>query len=437
MKQREDPRDQLARWRTAAGSRFREFWTEERPPPPGRAGRVVWTLLTLLAGILGVTVFFYTSDHYSKGALELLHGLPRLLVAALVCAPLVVSRYRPMTAWSLSLVGVVVPLLAQPVNEYAVWPWLPQAVAVYLVVQYQVAAHRPPRVAITAWMTMLAVGPLVAWAVAGAFTGTSVPSLGWFSVLSGVALLVGYNVRLRRQASAELHQQERLSATERGRRELLEERARIARELHDVVAHHMSVIAVQSATVSRRRKGINEEAREEFDSIAAAARTSLGEMRRLLSVLRADDSEPETEPQPHLDRLGEVVDATRRAGTPVSLDLGDLPEDVPDLVQLTAYRTVQEALSNVVRHASGATSSVEVRGDGRGLVVSVRNDRPPADRPGVAKSGDGYGLLGIRERVALLGGETMIGPTPAGGFLVTVVLPLAEPGSGADEGENR
>ncbi|WP_016699385.1 sensor histidine kinase [Actinoalloteichus spitiensis] len=436
MKQREDPRDQLVRWWRAAGTRWREFWTEERPPPPGRVGRVVWTLLTLLAGILTITLFFYPGADYAITALELFGGLPRLLAVLLVAAPLVISRYWPMRAWALSLAGVLVPVVAPPTSPFAVWPWLPQAIAVYIVVQYQVAAHRPAKVAVTSWVVMLAAGPVVAWTVRGTIIGVAVPSLAWFSALSGAALLVGYNVRLRRETRAELDQQERLSAAERSRRELLEERARIARELHDVVAHHMSVIAVQAATVSRRRKGINEEAREEFDSIAVAARTSLGEMRRLLSVLRADDSAPETEPQPHLDRLDEVVEATRRAGTPVSVDVGDLPEHVPDLVQLTAYRIVQEALSNVVRHASGARSTVEVRGGGRGLVVSVRNDRPPAERTGVAKSGGGYGLLGIRERAALLGGETTIGPTPAGGFLVTVVLPLAEPGSGADEGEN-
>ncbi len=168
-------------------------------------------------------------------------------------------------------------------------------------------------------------------------------------------------------------EQETISEAERSRRTLLEERARIARELHDVVAHHMSVITVQADSAPYRIPELPEAAREEFGSIAASARESLAEMRRLLSVLRSDGGEGERAPQPGLDRLQQLVEATVRAGVPAELRLAADLGDVPQAVDLSAYRIVQEALANVVRHAPGAATRVSVRADGEWLTVLVVN----------------------------------------------------------------
>jgi signal transduction histidine kinase len=234
---------------------------------------------------------------------------------------------------------------------------------------------------------------------------------------------------LRRQARVRVMRHERLSEEERAKRLLLEERARIARELHDVVAHHMSVIAVQAASADYRIVGLPSAARAEFESISASARDSLAEMRHVLAVLRGHDTEPERSPQPGVERLGELVEAARRAGTPVTLTLRDVPARLPDAVALSVYRIVQEALSNVIRHAAGAATRVEVVAGTAEVVVRVDNEPPPGPARTVVDPGGGHGLVGMRERAAMLGGELVARPRQDGGFTVEVVLPLpgAEP----------
>lgn len=162
-------------------------------------------------------------------------------------------------------------------------------------------------------------------------------------VLSGVVLLITGMFRERGDAQRRLVEQETISEAERSRRTLLEERARIARELHDVVAHHMSVITVQADSAPYRIEGLPEAAREEFSSIAASARESLAEMRRLLTVLRSENTEGERAPQPGIDRVQQLVEATIRAGLPVELSLAADLGAVPQAVDLSAYRIVQEA----------------------------------------------------------------------------------------------
>ena len=229
--------------------------------------------------------------------------------------------------------------------------------------------------------------------------------------------------RLRAQDS--LAAQTERAEAERARRAVLEERARIARELHDVVAHHMSLIAVRAETAPYRLTGLPESARDEFSSLSEVAREALTEMRRLLGVLRHDQPAA-LAPQPQLTDLPALVDAARRSGVPVELSLPPALGQVPAGVGVCAYRIVQESLSNASQHAPGAPVNVSVTHDSSVILLRVANG--PGGRP--APPGNdhrpGHGLTGMHERVALLGVWLSAGPAPEGGFVVSAVLPLGE-----------
>ncbi|HEY4569114.1 MAG TPA: histidine kinase, partial [Kribbella sp.] len=229
-------------------------------------------------------------------------------------------------------------------------------------------------------------------------------------------------------------EQETISRTERTERERLQERARIARELHDVVAHHLSVVVVRADSAPHRLTDVPENVRAEFTAIAEAARLSLTEMRRVLRLLREPVEQPPTgelEPQPGLEQLAELVESTRRAGADVRL-VGEVPTGFDPAVELTAYRVVQEALSNAVRHALHSVVEVSVRHSADQLEVTVQNERPPL--PVVPAPGSGQGLAGMRERVALVDGTVCAGPTPEGGYLVQAVIPVGREVAGGDQG---
>jgi MYXO-CTERM domain-containing protein len=221
---------------------------------------------------------------------------------------------------------------------------------------------------------------------------------------------------------------ERLAAAARGRQAevdaaLAGERQRIARELHDVVAHHVSVMVVQAEAGAAPAEARGDAgAVAAFDGISATGRQAMVELRRLLDVLR-DDTRTGTEPQPGIDRLADLVERVRSAGLPVELAVAGEPRPVDDGVDVSAYRIVQEALTNVVRHAPAATARIDVVWSDEVLELVVADDGPgpPAwPDPGTT----GRGLVGIRERVALLDGELDLGPGPGGGFRVAARLPI-------------
>lgn len=194
--------------------------------------------------------------------------------------------------------------------------------------------------------------------------------------------------------------------------------------LHDVVAHSMSVVHMQAESAPYRVADLPPEARTEFAAIAETSRTALREMRQLLGTLRGD-ADAERAPQPRLADLPALANATRAAGIPVDLRLDQgIVDDVDRLAQLTVYRVVQEALGNVARHAPGATTVVTVGRHGSALTVEVANTAPPVGSvPGAPPDDGGFGLAGMRERVAALRGTIDHGPDPAGGFRVAVRLP--------------
>ncbi|WP_202869956.1 sensor histidine kinase [Kribbella caucasensis] len=262
------------------------------------------------------------------------------------------------------------------------------------------------------------------------------PGFTLLLLLTAGAVLLGAAIRDRGKAVASAAASRATADT------LLEhaargERARIARELHDVVAHHISMIAVQAETARLTTPGMPPDGAKRLLAIGDTARTALTEMRRLLGVLREDvsplDSGPVRAPQPGLAELNALVDEARAsggAGTRLIVQGKVMPLDPG--VQLTAYRIVQEALTNARRHAPGAAVDVELDYTASALLVRVRDNGP-----GPESSGDGHGLLGMRERAAMVGGTLTVGRSPGGGFLVETVLPIPAdetgllPGGGA------
>jgi signal transduction histidine kinase len=242
-----------------------------------------------------------------------------------------------------------------------------------------------------------------------------------FSVLLLVvvvaALALGDTRRQRGEAVAERDEAQRDQA-------LMEERARIARELHDVVAHHVSMIAVQAETGRLTTPGLPDQGKERFEAIANTARDSLTELRRLLGVLREDGGGGGVEraPQPGLAGLQALVDTARGAGTRVRLIMSGRVVPLPPGVDLTAYRIAQEALTNARRHAPGADVDLELRYETGMLRLEVRDNGP-----GVTGEADGHGIVGMRERAEMVGGTLHAGPAAGGGFAVCAELPIEEP----------
>jgi signal transduction histidine kinase len=208
---------------------------------------------------------------------------------------------------------------------------------------------------------------------------------------------------------------------------VLEERRRIARELHDVVAHSVSVMTVQAGGVRRLLLPEQEREREALLTIEETGRTALTEMRRLLGILRGANETPSLAPQPGMGTLGALVEQLRDAGLPVEYRVEGEPVELPPGIDLSAYRIVQEALTNALRHAGPARARLSVRYRPTRLELEIEND----GRSDVNGAADGQGLVGMEQRVALFGGELTAGPrVGADGYRVKATLPLTEDASG-------
>jgi signal transduction histidine kinase len=342
-------------------------------------------------------------------------------VAALIALPLGLAAGTPLRAWRLQvLVAAVAPLLVPPLGSSGV-PWPPTLVFVAMYVTFTVAVRLELHLVVGVWLVtdaVIVLGYLFTGAGAEALD-QALPGI----LLATVLIALGYLIGTRRRLTFELVEGRRREQEEQARSTLLEERARIARELHDVVAHHMSVIAVRAETAPFRIPGLPDAVKDDMAETSAIAREALTEMRRLLGVLRGADAGPERAPQPGMDRLEGLVAAVRGAGLAVDVRVVGDQRRLPSAVELSAYRILQEALSNALRHAPGASAAVEVGYEPERLRLRVRNDPPPA--PGTPAPGaPGHGIVGMRERVAMLGGTLSAGPTADGGYLVEAVLPL-------------
>jgi signal transduction histidine kinase len=247
------------------------------------------------------------------------------------------------------------------------------------------------------------------------------------------ALVVGESMRKRELALEALGASREAMAESTRARTVMEERARIARELHDIVAHHLSVITVESEAARLTSPELSADAAVRFEAIAATAREALRETRRLLGVLREDAVEEAARtPQPGLHDLDDLIERAQATGTPVCLVRDGVIAELPLSVDLAAYRIVQEALTNARRHAPGADVDVEISYEADAVHLRVRDHGPAA--PNGSKA-EGHGLMGMRERAALAGGTFSAGPAEGGGFEVRVTLPTADPARTASAAE--
>lgn len=294
-----------------------------------------------------------------------------------------------------------------------------------LIAFYTVAADTNRRTASVA-AVLTAAGVLLTFAAYSDRDPQAATELLTTGIIYSATWIIGDYVRQRREEAARLREiavrleQER---EEQARLAVAEERTRIARELHDVVAHHVSVMVVQ-ATAARRIVATDPAAaRDALLAVEGSGRTALDEMRRMLEVLR--DEERPLAPQPRLAELEALVRDVRSAGLPVELSIEGTPAELPPGIDLAGYRIVQEALTNTVKHAGPATARVRVAYAPTSLEVEVTDDgRGAAAGLADASRGAGHGLLGMRERVALYGGMLEAGPRLAGGWRVHAVLPL-------------
>jgi signal transduction histidine kinase len=343
----------------------------------------------------------------------------QLLLAVPVVAPLPLAARYPMLAWRAGWLALLLAPLV-PAAWWGGWPWGPGQILAMLGAFF-LAGVRQQRPELW-WMWALSLIPWLLWLIA------DIPNLhgpaGSVAVFTAAVIAVD-SVGSRLRAQRSLATQTERAEAERARRAVLEERTRIARELHDVVAHHMSLIAVRAETAPYRLSGLPESARAEFSSLSEVAREALAEMRRLLGVLRHDQPAA-LAPQPQLADLPALVDAARQAGAPVEFSASTALGQVPAGVGVCAYRIVQESLSNAGQHAPGAPITVSIDHDRGAVLLRVANGPgghpvPPGNQPGT-----GHGLTGMHERVALLGGSLTAGPAPDGGFVVSAVLPLGQ-----------
>ena len=349
------------------------------------------------------------------------HLLAAFATSLAVTGALPLAVRWPWLGAGLATVGLLAFALLSAPSEGAPWPWPATTIVSQGALLIVLGLMRPWWVGFATWLAGVVVTTPFAFVDAGAAA-----NLVTAAAVTAAALAVAVLIAQRRLIGAELFRERANTASEQQRRVLVEERNRIARELHDVVAHGLSIIHVQATSAPYRVEGLSDAAKAEFGEIAASARTAMTEMRQLLGVLRSEGAAPDTAPQPGPYDLPALAAAVERAGVPVTLELGD---DLPSsgLAATSAYRIVQEALSNVVRHAPGAPTWVSVEVLAGDLVVSVVNVAATVV-PGPDARGGGHGLVGIDERAALLSGHAEYGVRPGGGYRVLATLPLGSDG---------
>jgi signal transduction histidine kinase len=366
---------------------------------------MVWNWLRRHPTLVDVVLVLALAAGYVGGAAhnhEWTGGVP---LAALQVAPLLWRRRYPRTV----LTAVTATWIAY---IWAIGGIPPIATAVAI---YTVAANLPRTDALR-----------VAAIAVGASTVAPLAHGGWNRALSDLipfvaAWVIGDNLGTRRAYTRALEERaerlEREQESERARA-VAEEQARIARELHDVIAHTVSVMVVQAAAANDVFDARPERAREALRAIEASGRTALSELRRLLGVVRGDGAD--YAPPPGLDRLDELVAQVRAAGLAVAVSVEGAPRQLPAGVDLSAYRVVQEALTNTLKHAEATRADVALRYRDDALDVEVRDDGDATANG----DGPGHGLIGMRERVTAFGGSLETGPLNTGGFRVSARFPL-------------
>jgi signal transduction histidine kinase len=382
----------------------------------------------LVDGLLAAALLFAgVGPAFARG---MFLGIP---LAFGLAVPVVFRRKYPIGAYATAVAagGLQVALDIRPAaTDVAI-----------LILLYTLAAYQPRRVSV--------------WGLAVCLAGSAVGILRWVSLLNhslvvwltagamlfaGPALLawvLGDSMRYRRAYYASLEDRAARLERERdaqARVAAVAERARIARELHDVIAHNVSVMVVQADGASYALGTDPDRARQALAAISATGRQALAEMRRLLGVLRReeDGAGSARAPQPGIGELGELLDQARGAGLPVSFTVEGDPQPLPGGVALAAYRIVQESLTNTRKHAGPAASvSVLLRYSPDAVVLAISDDGRGDPGAAAPPGGPGHGLTGMRERVASCGGSVTAGPRPGGGFEVVATLPLTAAQAGA------
>jgi len=390
-------------------------------PPTPRPARLRFRRfdLVFVADVVTALICFAATNS-SLGNQNARHGSHHsieelVLVSLALCAPLVLRTRFPLTAWTASAVAMFWASRLIPPHTLSSATYIPAGVIVYVLCLYAVAVR------------------CKAWVVTGAgiVTVLAAAYIDWQSTTSAlfaaaIPVFAGVIVRSRRGSREQLAVAER---RHEGERALLEERQRIARELHDVVAHTLAVITVQAGVGRRLMAKRPEEAGAALESIEMVGRTAQDELRVVLGLLREEDAGAAAlAPAPRLVDLKELVDTVRASGTPVELRTSGTDRQLSPALELTLYRVVQEALTNVVRHAPRARATVDLTVSAAQVRLEVADDGGSArrtagdqERPDIP--GTGHGIVGMRERIGAFGGWLVAEPL-ACGFRVLAEVPI-------------
>lgn len=374
-----------------------------------------WALALTLLVLLEIEVWAIDPAHPPGDvAVEVFSPSDRVLagvVGLVLTLSLAWRRRAPLAVLAVAIAASVMAYFL-PVLDAATTPAIAFVVAVYSVGAYTSGLH-----------ASIGVAGVVALIAASAAEQFSLGDVLFIAMILGGAWLAGRAMRYRRGRE---HALERLTVDlerereEKARTAVAEERIRIARELHDVVAHAISVIVVQARGGRRSLATDPAETGEALATIEATGSQALAEMRRLLGMLRRDDEEIALAPQPSLRYLDALAAQVREAGLPVAVSIEGEPVELPPGVDLSAYRIVQEALTNALKHAGPATARVIIRYRKNDLELEVAD----TGRGGTPAMEKGHGLVGMRERVSVYGGKIEVGSRDGGGFTLRACLPL-------------
>lgn len=422
---------------TGAGTPEPDGNSPRRALRPSWLGDVVWAALVFLLSVATMVAFAGTEDAY-LGVIYRQADAFGVLICLALAVGVLVRRYIPLPAAVLVAVG---SYLTGLLGYGSIGPTVAMLVVVYAAGVY--GLFGPGLLA----MLIVLLSSLAYSFTAGMPEDPQYQSGMYISLGSSVlavagAWAVGLAIRRRRVYTRELEARaNRLERTREAevRAALAEERARIARELHDVVAHHVSVMTVQAAGARRSLRRDPERSEQALSAIETTGRSAMIDMRRIVGVLRlseiAGEEPAERAPQPEVADLEELRDIISSAGLPIELNVNGEIDQLPTGLAITVFRIVQEALTNIMKHAGPSTARVSIRCGTHQVVVQVIDDgqgdgQTDGQREGQGddaierRNRPGHGLLGMRERVALYGGTLHVGPRPGGGFEVRARIPL-------------
>ncbi len=374
--------------------------------PFARWPRTADTVLAI--ALFALLVIVSSEEPDGDLALRVVGDIPigEFLVLAVACATLIRRRSHPLVVLAVTLAATAL----SSALGYTDTIGFAMMVALYSVGRY-VTDGRWSYIAVGGAIAVVEIDNLINGAPAADFALAFLVPFGvWY---------IGRRVRTHGERRAQLEREQEHEA----RRAVAEERTRIARELHDVVAHRVTLMTVQAGAAKTVAADDPEGALRAMEAVEQAGRQALGELRHLLGVLRPEAEVDGLGPQPGLADVPQLVDQFAEAGLQVSLTIEDLPTDLPSRVDLSAYRIVQEALTNVLKHAGpGASAEVRLSTDNHGIAIEVLDNGHGA----TILPGAGHGVVGMRERALLLGGSLDSGPRPGGGFQVAAYLPIGE-----------